>query len=55
MLTQVIVLYIDSSPYCCWYSDLVITELTEENKKLADSLVQEKSERSQGSVLYCAY
>ena len=53
MVTQVIVLSIVSSPYCYWYSDLVTTTLKEENKKLADSLDQEKRERSQGSVLYC--
>ena len=51
MVTQVIVLYIDSSPYCYWYSDLVTSAL-EENKRLADSLAQEKRERSQGSVLH---
>ena len=55
MVTQVIVLSIVSSPYCYWYSDLVTTTLKEENKKLADSLDQEKRERSQGSVLYCTY
>ena len=55
MVTQVIVLYIDSSSYCYWYSDLVTSALEEENKRLADSLVQEKTERSQGSVLYCIY
>ena len=48
-------LYIDSSPNCYWYSDLVTTELKEENKRLADSLDQGKRERSQGSVLYCTY
>ena len=55
MVTQVIVLYIDSSSYCYWYSDLVTSALEEENKRLADSLVQEKRERSQGIVLYCTY
>ena len=40
---------------CYWYSDLVTTTLKEENKRLANSLVQEKRERSQGSVLYCTY
>ena len=55
MVTQVIVLYVDSSPYCYWYSDLVTSALEEENKRLADSLDQEKRERSQGSVLYCIY
>ena len=48
-------LYIDSSPYCYWYSDLVTTTLKEESKKLADSLDQEKREQSQGSILYCTY
>ena len=55
MVTEDIVLYIDSSPYCYWCSDLVNTALKQENKRLADSLVREKSERSQGSVLYCIY
>ena len=50
MVTQVILLYIDSSLYCYWYSDLVTSALEEENKRLADSLEQEKKERSQGSV-----
>ena len=53
MVTQVIVLYIVSSLYCYWYSNLVTTTLKDENKRLADSLIQEKSEQSQGSVLYC--
>ena len=48
-------LYIDSSPYDYWYSDLVTSALEEENKRLANSLEQEKRERSQGSVLYCTY
>ena len=55
MVTQVIVLYIDSSPYRYSYPDLGISALKEENKRLADSLVQEKRERSQGSTLYCTY
>ena len=55
MVTQVIVLYIDSSSYCYWCFDLDTTALKEENKRLADSLVQERRERSQGSVLYCIY
>ena len=53
MVTQVILLYIDSSPYCYWYSDLVITALKQENQRLADSLEIEKKERSQGSAPYC--
>ena len=55
MVTQVIVLYIVSSLYCYWYSNLVTTTLKEEIKRLADSLAQEKRERSQGSILYCTY
>ena len=53
MVTQVIALYIDSGLYCYWYSNLVTATLKEENQRLADSLVQEKRERSQGSILYC--
>ena len=55
MVIQVIVLYIDISPSCYWYSDLVTSALQEENNRLADSLDQERRERSQGSVLYCIY
>ena len=55
MVTEDIVLCIDSSLYCYCCSDLVNTALKQENKRLADSLVREKKVNDYKVVFFTVY